>query len=163
MKQLILVRHAKSDWPINTSDFDRPLNKHRKSDCEVAAKYFNSLSDLFYFHTVISTSQRTHETWAAIEKHLECRPTKTYSEKMYQASVGDLLEVLQKQSKENIILVGHNPAIAGIGVMLSGERLESFPTLSIWHLKTEGEWGVDPAQTIARITARANPEIQDRD
>ena len=25
MKKLILVRHAKSDWPEETEDFDRPL------------------------------------------------------------------------------------------------------------------------------------------
>lgn len=27
MKTLLLVRHAKSDWPVDVEDFDRPLNE----------------------------------------------------------------------------------------------------------------------------------------
>ena len=163
MKQLILVRHAKSDWPLEVSDFDRPLNKHRKSDCEVAADYFNSLHDLFNFHAVISTALRTRETWETIERNLDSRPTNSFSEKMYQASVGDLLDVVQKQNKENIILVGHNPGIAGLGTLLTGERLESFPTLSIWHIKINGEWLDKPAKTLSRFTARVDENLKDID
>ena len=34
MKTLILVRHAKSDWPENTDDFDRPLAEKGIHDAE---------------------------------------------------------------------------------------------------------------------------------
>ena len=35
MKTLILVRHAKSDWPEDTDDFDRPLAERGMHDAEL--------------------------------------------------------------------------------------------------------------------------------
>ena len=45
MKQLILVRHAKSDWPEETSDFDRPL---ADSGLQDALKMSKFLKDMDY-------------------------------------------------------------------------------------------------------------------
>ena len=42
MKTLILVRHAKSDWPENTDDFDRPL---AESGLQDAVKMSNFLKN----------------------------------------------------------------------------------------------------------------------
>ena len=39
MKILILVRHAKSDWPENTEDFDRPLAEKGIRDAEKMAHF----------------------------------------------------------------------------------------------------------------------------
>ena len=39
MKTLILVRHAKSDWPENTEDFDRPLAEKGIHDAEKMSKF----------------------------------------------------------------------------------------------------------------------------
>ncbi|HPZ25585.1 MAG TPA: histidine phosphatase family protein [Kaistella sp.] len=39
MKTLILVRHAKSDWPENTDDFDRPLAERGLEDAVKMSKF----------------------------------------------------------------------------------------------------------------------------
>lgn len=39
MKTLILVRHAKSDWPENTEDFDRPLAEKGINDAEKISRF----------------------------------------------------------------------------------------------------------------------------
>ena len=39
MKTLILVRHAKSDWPEDTDDFDRPLADRGLQDAEKMSSY----------------------------------------------------------------------------------------------------------------------------
>ena len=39
MKTLILIRHAKSDWPENTEDFDRPLSEKGFKDAEKMSHY----------------------------------------------------------------------------------------------------------------------------
>lgn len=39
MKTLILVRHAKSDWPEDTDDFDRPLADKGLHDAEKMSAY----------------------------------------------------------------------------------------------------------------------------
>jgi phosphohistidine phosphatase SixA len=51
MKKLILVRHAKSDWPENTDDFDRPLAEKGEKNAEKMAKFLkenNIEIDKFY-------------------------------------------------------------------------------------------------------------------
>ncbi|MEG2334927.1 histidine phosphatase family protein, partial [Chryseobacterium sp.] len=42
MKQLILVRHAKSDWPEETEDFERPLANKGVEDAILMSKYLKS-------------------------------------------------------------------------------------------------------------------------
>ena len=42
MKTLILVRHAKSDWPENTDDFNRPLAEKGIHDAEKMAHFLKS-------------------------------------------------------------------------------------------------------------------------
>ena len=39
MKKLILVRHAKSDWPEDTDDFNRPLADRGLEDAMNMAKF----------------------------------------------------------------------------------------------------------------------------
>ena len=41
MKTLILVRHAKSDWPENTDDFDRPLAERGLEDAVKMSKFLS--------------------------------------------------------------------------------------------------------------------------
>lgn len=42
MKQLILVRHAKSDWPEETEDFDRPLADKGLEDAILMSRYMKN-------------------------------------------------------------------------------------------------------------------------
>lgn len=42
MKTLILVRHAKSDWPENTEDFDRPLAEKGLHDAEKMSQFLKN-------------------------------------------------------------------------------------------------------------------------
>ena len=44
MKTLLLVRHAKSDWPTNVDDFDRPLNERGHKDAPKMAKFLKEIS-----------------------------------------------------------------------------------------------------------------------
>jgi phosphohistidine phosphatase len=38
-----LIRHAKSDWPINVTDFDRPLNERGKKNAPKMANFLKNL------------------------------------------------------------------------------------------------------------------------
>lgn len=44
MKTLILVRHAKSDWPENTEDFDRPLAEEGLNDAVKMSKFLKNIN-----------------------------------------------------------------------------------------------------------------------
>ena len=38
MKELLILRHCKSDWSTHTSDFDRPLKKRGKRNAKQIEK-----------------------------------------------------------------------------------------------------------------------------
>jgi phosphohistidine phosphatase len=51
MKKLILVRHAKSDWPEETEDFDRPLADKGLEDAMNMSRFLknNNISSIISY------------------------------------------------------------------------------------------------------------------
>lgn len=162
MKQLILVRHAKSDWP-NVSDLDRPLTQRGTQDCAVASKYFQNLADLLDFEVHVSIAKRTQETWQNVSKGWREKPKSQITKEIYEASLGELIAHLDSQAAEKLIFVGHNPGMARLGTYLTEVAVLSFPTLSIWHLTTEDSWQQGSAKTLHQFVARADENNQDSD
>lgn len=163
MKELILVRHAKSDWPDGTDDLLRPLSERGRNDCIVAANYFITLPDLSAYQVHVSVALRTQETWRHISEKLHMNLSHKIVDEIYEASLGDLLSYLEKQDAEKMIFLGHNPGLALLGSFLTGEKILKFPTLSIWHLRTETEWLDQSAETVCRLAPRAESNSLDLD
>lgn len=61
MKHLILVRHAKSDWPEETDDFDRPLAERGLYDAENMSKHLKN-NNVAIDHFVSSPAVRALNT-----------------------------------------------------------------------------------------------------
>lgn len=162
MKQLILVRHAKSDWP-NVSDIDRPLTQRGTDDCSAAANYFQNLTDLLDFEVHVSIAKRTQETWQNISKDFNKDPNNQIATEIYEVSLGELVAYLDSQTAEKMIFVGHNPGMARLGSYLTEAPVLSFPTLSIWHLTTEESWMQGSAKTLHQFVARADDTNPDSD
>src|SRR5690242_15813577 len=60
-RRLILLRHAKSDWPEGVADLDRPLAERGRADAPVAGR---ELARLGVPDVVLcSPAQRTRATW----------------------------------------------------------------------------------------------------
>ena len=62
MLRLLLLRHAKSDWPDGVDDHDRPLAERGRRAGPLMARYMTGeglIPDL----ALISTARRTRETW----------------------------------------------------------------------------------------------------
>lgn len=135
--RLILTRHAKSDWadPL-MDDHDRPLNKRgRKSATAIGAW----LSDRGYVPSValVSTAERTRETWTRLAKAFE-RPVPTaFLDDLYHAEPDAMVTCLRKSSAAaaaaSVMLVGHNPGAAYFARALLAKppadaRFDRYPT-----------------------------------
>ena len=76
MKQLLLIRHAKSDWnDASLSDFDRPLNNRGKTDAPVMAKRLLDKKvkiDLF----ISSPAKRAKKTASIFAKEYDIKKDK---------------------------------------------------------------------------------------
>ncbi|GAA1220243.1 MULTISPECIES: histidine phosphatase family protein [Streptomyces] len=148
-RRIVLFRHAKADWP-QVSDHERPLAERGRKDAPVAGrKLADSGIDLDL--AICSTSARTRETWKLAVHELPHRPRTVYEERVYEASPGELIAVLNETPDDvrSAVLVGHNPGIQGLADVLSGqvdgdagERMarRGFPTSAFAVLSFTGPW-----------------------
>lgn len=114
MKQLILMRHAKSDWQTGAdSDFDRPLNKRgRRAAAEMGAllKKRPKPPD----RVISSPALRARQTVERVFLQTGWRLDRLkFEESLYLANLGDLIELCKANADEHdtIMLVGHNPGL----------------------------------------------------
>jgi phosphohistidine phosphatase len=148
-KTLYLVRHAKSDWHAGKSDFDRPLNKRGLSDAPEMGrrlKVRGQLPDL----VVCSPAKRAFQTLELLDLGVET----LFDETIYEASTGDLLGIVQALDDRHgsAMLIGHNPSMTWLAVMLSGVRIDGMPTCAIATIELDSNhWkmaGACPAKLV---------------
>lgn len=148
-RRIVLFRHAKADWP-QVTDHERPLAERGRKDAAVAGRKLTD-SGIPVDLALCSTSTRTRETWKLAVHEFPHRPKTVYEERIYEASPGELIALLNESPDDvhTIVLVGHNPGIQGLAEILSGasdgdagERMRSrgFPAAAFAVLSFEGSW-----------------------
>ncbi|MET8676174.1 histidine phosphatase family protein [Streptomyces sp. NPDC004647] len=148
-RRIVLLRHAKADWP-DVSDHDRPLAERGRKDAPVAGRWLAN-TGIDPGLTLCSTAARTRETWKLVVHELPQRPKTVYEERLYEATLGDLLALLNETSDDvqDLLLVGHNPGMHALADALSGdaegdalERMSrrGFPTAAIAVVGFNGSW-----------------------
>src|SRR4051812_40448254 len=111
MKELILLRHAKSDWGNeHLKDIDRHLNERGYDDAYFLSALFNKK----YKHPqriLCSTATRALSTALIFARAMDFNMAQfTLEPKIYEASVDTLLYVIaqQEDAVRSLMLVGHN-------------------------------------------------------
>ena len=116
MKQarLTLLRHAKSDWNTDAArDFDRPLAGRGRKDAPTMGKWLKK-NDFIPDIILCSPALRTRQTLEIVNGKLGVKDKNIFFEdSIYEASLADLLAVIEKysHSNSNILLIGHNPGL----------------------------------------------------
>ncbi|MBY4675717.1 SixA phosphatase family protein [Marinobacterium arenosum] len=160
MKQLTLIRHAKSSWKDPTlADFDRPLNKRGRSDLEgLAQRTCQRLAqpDLI----LASGARRARETAEAIAARLSATPLELVPE-LYESCYQTLLNVLQTQSDHHhhLMLVGHNPGLEELSYYLTHKPLDNFPTGGIVHIHLSIRSWSEVAESCGTLTWFDYPKL----
>ncbi|MGW4346220.1 SixA phosphatase family protein [Streptomyces sp. NPDC004690] len=148
-RRIVLFRHAKADWP-QVTDHERPLAERGRQDAPVAGRKLAD-SGVSFDLALCSTATRTRETWKLAVHELPHRPKTVYEERIYEASPGELIAVLNEtpDDVQNVILIGHNPGMQGLTEVLAGsaegdarERMSArgFPTAAFAVLTFDGSW-----------------------
>lgn len=146
MKQLLLIRHGKSDWDHpGLSDHDRPLNDRGRRDCPRMAEALKARGvspDLI----VTSTAVRAATTAEAIAGGLGLDPAAiARRSELYLAPPQLILHVIQglDESAETALVFGHNPGMhETVERLCGGEGVDDFPTLAVARIRLEVDhWG----------------------
>jgi phosphohistidine phosphatase len=145
-RRLVLLRHAKSEWP-DVADHERPLAKRGRRDAPVVGRWLGT-SPYVPDAVVCSTAQRARETWDLVSAELPpgARPVVRYEPRVYEASVLGLLMLIREfdPAWRTVMIVGHNPGLAELTVGLArpdaDEVPQAFPTAAVAVLGLPGTW-----------------------
>ncbi|QHC21855.1 SixA phosphatase family protein [Streptomyces sp. GS7] len=165
-RRIVLLRHAKAEWS-EVDDHDRPLTDRGRKDAPVAGRWLARAGvtpDL----TLCSTAARTRETWKLAVHELPQRPKTVYEERLYEASLGELLALLNETSDDvsDLLVVGHNPGMHALADALAGEadgdllpqmHRSGFPTAAMAVLTFNGSWKA-VEHGVGRLVAYWTPQ-----
>lgn len=155
MKQLILLRHAKSSWDESSlSDFDRPLAARGEHD---APRMAERLAARGAVPTLLlaSPAARALRTAELVAEVLRVPPANIHTHAdLYLASPRTLLTVVAAQTSAHsrMLLVAHNP---GLTELVN----ELLPALGLDNLPTAGIVAIDGAARDWALFARAEHRL----
>jgi phosphohistidine phosphatase len=132
--QLTLVRHAKSSWKDSSlSDRDRPLNGRGKRDAPLMASWLAG-REPHYDALLSSPAKRARRTSLALcEALFVPKASLIVDDDLYTFDGGRLLDALRRldPSWQNVLVVGHNPAITEALDCLCDCAIDNVPTCGI--------------------------------
>jgi phosphohistidine phosphatase len=163
-RRLVLLRHAKSDWP-DVADHDRPLAKRGRHDAPVVGRWLGE-SGYLPDAVVCSTARRARETWelafgGLVATAPDASPAVRYEPRVYEATVLGLLMLVREFPPEwrTALVVGHNPGMAELMAGLAAPPPSpppAFPTAAVAVLRLPGSWA-DVAPGTARLLCFRTP------
>jgi phosphohistidine phosphatase len=118
-RRLILLRHAKSDWP-DVPDRDRPLAKRGRRDAPRIGRWLHEHGyqpDV----VVVSAAARTQQTWDLVAPELGGSPAVHFEPRAYAASALTLLYLAQELPARyrTALLIAHNPGLSELAASLA--------------------------------------------
>ncbi|MER7811041.1 histidine phosphatase family protein [Streptomyces sp900116325] len=148
-RRIVLLRHAKAEWSQD-SDHERPLAERGRKDAPVAGRKLVD-SGIVIDLALCSTAVRTRETWKLAVHEMPHRPRTVYEERLYEASLGELITLLNEtpDDVQNLLLIGHNPGMHAVADALAGSaegetmaRMTrgGFPTAAFAVIEFSGSW-----------------------
>jgi phosphohistidine phosphatase len=145
-KTLYLVRHAKSSWQdASLDDRDRPLNNRgRRAAPDMGRRLVEQghQPDLI----IASPARRARSTASIIAAETGYPETAIrLEEALYFEGVVRMCEVLEAlpDHYENVMLVGHNPAITSLLNAISDTSIANMPTCAIAIIRYDMETWTD--------------------
>lgn len=149
MKQLLILRHAKSSWDDSSlADFDRPLGARGLKTAPLMGRELARrgwLPDL----ALVSPALRTRDTWRMVSAELPGHVLAQFAEELYEAASGVILARVRQAKAETLLVIGHNPGLQQFALRLAGagsdesvfKTIEAkFPTAALARFTVVGDW-----------------------
>ena len=143
MKEIYVLRHAKSSWDnSNLSDFERPLAERGISDAKKMSNFLKDMN-IKIDKVLCSNAIRAKETFDLTADGFNFEIDKaTYSDKLYFGDTTTIIQDLKEldESLNNILIVGHNPTLHYLVEILTNESINRFTTCNLATISHDGEW-----------------------
>ncbi len=150
MRQLLLLRHAKSDWSNNLADFDRPLAARGWNNAEKMGLWLQQQS-LMPDYIVSSPAKRAQQTVEVVTEPIAIKLSEIHFDaSIYEAGLSDLIKVLKQipSDAQQVLLVGHNPGFDQLLAYLANDvetaltdEGKLMTTCALAQLNMPDDWG----------------------
>lgn len=146
--KLLLMRHGKSDWSTDAEDFERPIKDRGKRAAQRIGVWL-AQQGLVPDLVISSPAERAKVTAQKTLKAMGHSDHEiVYDQRIYEASVSELLSLIAKTSKKTrtLMLVGHNPGMESLLCYLSKEKIimppdgKLFPTAALAIFELDIPW-----------------------
>ena len=146
-RTLLLLRHAKSDYPAGVADHERPLAPRGEREAGLAGDWLRAHAPAVDA-VLCSTATRTCETLARTRIDAPVN----YVDRLYDATPGAVIEEINRVDPdvETLLVIGHEPTMSSLALGLAtadgsnstaAERISTkFPTSAIAVLRTGEPW-----------------------
>lgn len=148
-RTLLLMRHAKSDYPDGVADHDRPLAARGVREAALAGDWIRAnfpAVDAVLCSTATRTRQTLDRTGIEAPVH--------YAERIYDARPGTVIDEINGAASRfatepaTLLVIGHEPAMSAVALGLAdgsnrtaAESISlKFPTSAIAVLRTTEPW-----------------------
>ena len=152
MKNLILVRHAKSSWDYNVSDDKRPLDNRGIADSQLVSQEFKYHS--FHPDMIFSShANRALSTCKIFMKNLEISDDLLkISHKLYDFSGENVIDFIKSIDKQlnNVIIFGHNYAFTSVSTRFGNVFIDNLPTCGLVWI----QFDVDSWEDVKKGTTK---------
>jgi phosphohistidine phosphatase len=162
-RTLLLLRHAKSDYPDGVADHERPLAPRGVREAGLAGDWLRAHAPAVDA-VLCSTATRTRETL----KRTRIEAPVEFVDRLYDAAPGAVIdEINGAQSRfdadvQTLLVIGHEPAMSAVALGLAtddgsnsaaAERISTkFPTSAIAVLRTAEPWDQVTVSSAALVT-----------
>ena len=129
MKTILLVRHAKSDWPEGVDDFDRPLTETGIENAPKMAKFLKN-QNIKIDSFISSPAKRAQETCALFSKIYDS--DFSTEQQLYNAREQHFENVIYGLANDinSVAIFSHNNGISNFANYLTDEII-NLPTCGV--------------------------------
>lgn len=157
VKDLYLVRHAKSSWDYpDLRDFERPLGNRGKMDAPLMAEIMRE-KGIVPSKLVSSSARRAQDTASFFAKAFDGTTWEIdLVDEIYEAFPDDIQAVVHglEDTWETVFLFGHNPGFTVFANRFTeGFRFDNVPTCGIVHIQGEVDSWKDFKPGLAKVEA----------
>lgn len=146
MRTLLLLRHAKSDYPAGVGDHDRPLAARGIREAALAGDWLRAAAPPIDA-VLCSTATRTRQTLERIGIDAPAR----FVDRIYDATPGIVLDEINgvPDDVRTLLVIGHEPVMSGLALGLADDTSDDdaiagiqakYPTSALALLRVPTAW-----------------------
>lgn len=151
VKKLMLMRHAKSAWPLGVLDEDRPLAQRGHNEAPLVGTWMlehGCVPD----YILCSSALRTRQTCTWVCSRLgDKAPTPKLEDRIYRGSEAQILSVINHvpDTVTSLLVIMHMPAVQNLAMRLASVKSDEdavmdlashYPTSGLTVMEHELSW-----------------------